>query len=98
MSILAGYGMAEAEPFKQSCRSPLSPFELGGEHFEKCLLETQQPRCVLSSDAPDHITVSHGHADLSIEAEVGFLLAGLDLNFNLDRIAHHHGAMRQSMG
>jgi len=28
---------------------------------------------------------------LSIETEVGFLLPGLDVDVNLDRIAHYHG-------
>src|SRR5260370_1224520 len=41
--------------------------------------------------------VSHRHADLSIQTQVTFFLSGLDLDFDLDRIAHYHWTMRQSV-
>src|ERR1019366_7594444 len=49
-------------------------------------------------NAAHDITVSHWHADLSIETQIRFLLPGLDLDFDLDRIAHYYRTVRQSVG
>ena len=48
-------------------------------------------------NAPHDIAHSRWHADLSIETQIGVLFPGLDVDFNLDRIAHHHRTVRQSV-
>ena len=49
-------------------------------------------------NAAHDIADSRWQADLPIETQVRFLLPGFDADFDLDRIAHHHRTVRQSVG
>lgn len=75
-------------------RLSFAPLQLAAEYFEKCFLESQQLRGIFRPNAAHNISISHRHANLSIETQVGFLLSGLHLDLNLHRIAHNDGPMR----
>ena len=77
---------------------PVAPLELGGEDLEESFLEADEFGGIFGFDATHAIAILKRHSDLAVEAEVGLFLSSHHLDFNQHRVAHDHGAMRQSVG
>src|SRR6185437_9153247 len=84
----AGYSTGSAE-------LPLSPFQLGAQHIEECSLKMQQLYLLSGFAAADAVAVEHGHSDLAVEAQIGFVGTGLHDDFNLRRVSHNQRSVRQ---
>src|SRR5215472_17825351 len=78
-------------PFPVS--SALAPLQLGAQHVEEILFQAQQLHTVCRLAAENAVAVIHGHADLTVDAEIGLFFSCLYDDFDFGSITHHQGAM-----
>ena len=78
---------------KQSYRCP--HFSLVRSTSKNVFCTRNSWTLMLGLAAEHAVAVVHGHADLAVDAEIGFFFAGLDHDLDFRSIAHHQRAMRQ---